>query len=93
MELGSILSELHTFTERELKAQGVEHKVGKLPFVANGKAVASNEKDGFVKIRFYPDFKRFGLKGGCLHDCICHPLLMLNHAAFFVFKKCSNSSK
>lgn len=37
------------YTERELKAKGIEYKVGKIPFVANGKAVASNEKDGFVK--------------------------------------------
>lgn len=37
------------YTERELKAKGIEYKVGKLPFVANGKAIASNEKEGFVK--------------------------------------------
>ena len=37
------------YTERELKAKGIEYKVGKLPFIANGKAVASNEKEGFVK--------------------------------------------
>jgi dihydrolipoamide dehydrogenase len=37
------------YTERELKAKGIEYKVGKVPFVANGKAVASNEKDGHVK--------------------------------------------
>ncbi|MEA9355811.1 dihydrolipoyl dehydrogenase [Bacteriovorax sp. PP10] len=37
------------YTERELKAKGIEYKVGKLPFQANGKAVASNEKVGFVK--------------------------------------------
>lgn len=37
------------YTERDLKAKGIEYKVGKLPFTANGKAVASNEKDGFVK--------------------------------------------
>lgn len=36
-------------TERELKAKGIEYKVGKVPFVANGKAVASNEKEGHVK--------------------------------------------
>lgn len=36
--------------ERDLKAQGIEYKVGKLPFMANGKAVASNEKSGFVKV-------------------------------------------
>jgi len=38
------------FTERALKEKGVKYKVGKLPFMANGKAVASNEKDGFVKV-------------------------------------------
>lgn len=38
------------YTERALKEKNIEYKVGKLPFVANGKAVASNEKDGFVKV-------------------------------------------
>ena len=38
------------YTERALKEKGIEYKVGKLPFVANGKAVASNEKDGFIKV-------------------------------------------
>ena len=37
------------YTERELKAKGIEYNVGKLPFTANGKAVASNENTGFVK--------------------------------------------
>lgn len=37
------------YTERELKAKNIEYKVGKLPFLANGKAQASNEKEGFVK--------------------------------------------
>lgn len=37
------------FTERELKAKGIQYRVGKLPFVANGKAVASNETLGHVK--------------------------------------------
>jgi len=37
------------YTERELKQKNIEFKVGKVPFVANGKAVASNEKEGFVK--------------------------------------------
>jgi dihydrolipoamide dehydrogenase len=37
------------YTERALKEKGIEYKVGKLPFVANGKAVASNEKEGFIK--------------------------------------------
>lgn len=37
------------YTERALKEKGIEYKVGKLPFAANGKAVASNETVGFVK--------------------------------------------
>jgi len=38
------------YRERELKERGVKYKVGKLPFMANGKALASNEKEGFVKV-------------------------------------------
>lgn len=37
------------YTEKALKEKGIEYKVGKLPFQANGKAVASNETAGFVK--------------------------------------------
>jgi dihydrolipoamide dehydrogenase len=38
------------YTEDYLKANKMEYKVGKVPFVANGKAVASNEKEGHVKV-------------------------------------------
>ena len=37
-------------TEQELTAEGVKIKVGKFPFAASGRAMASNETDGFVKI-------------------------------------------
>lgn len=37
-------------TETTLKEQKINYRVGKLPFMANGKAVASNEKEGFVKV-------------------------------------------
>lgn len=37
-------------TERALKEKGIEYKVGKAPFMANGKAIASNERDGFIKV-------------------------------------------
>ncbi len=37
------------YTERALKEKGIKYTVGKLPFMANGKAVASNETSGFVK--------------------------------------------
>ena len=37
-------------TEEQLKEAGVEYKVGKFPFMANGRARAINMTDGFVKI-------------------------------------------
>ena len=37
------------YTEKALKEKGIKYSVGKLPFQANGKAVASNETVGFVK--------------------------------------------
>lgn len=37
-------------TEEELKAEGVDYKVGKFPFLANGRAKANAQTDGFVKI-------------------------------------------
>ncbi len=37
-------------TEQELKAQGVEYKTGKFPFRALGRARASGDLDGFIKI-------------------------------------------
>ncbi len=37
-------------TEDELKAGGVEYRVGKFPFMANSRARASGEADGFVKL-------------------------------------------
>jgi len=37
-------------TEEELKAAGVAYKVGKFPYMANGRARAMNATDGFVKI-------------------------------------------
>jgi dihydrolipoamide dehydrogenase len=36
-------------TEEQLKEAGVEYKVGKFPFMANGRARAMNATDGFVK--------------------------------------------
>jgi dihydrolipoamide dehydrogenase len=37
-------------TEEELKADGVEYRVGKFPFSANARARAMLQKDGFVKV-------------------------------------------
>lgn len=37
-------------TEKQLKEEGVRYKVGKFPFKASGKAVASMQSEGFVKL-------------------------------------------
>ncbi len=37
-------------TEEELKAAGVEYKVGKFPFLANSRAKINHETEGFVKV-------------------------------------------
>lgn len=37
-------------TENALKEKGIDYKVGKFPFTASGKASASGERDGFVKL-------------------------------------------
>ena len=37
-------------TEEELKAAGVDYKVGKFPFTANARAKVNHEADGFVKV-------------------------------------------
>jgi len=36
-------------TEEEVKASGVEYKIGKFPFLANGRAKANGDTEGFVK--------------------------------------------
>jgi dihydrolipoamide dehydrogenase len=43
-------------TEKKLKEEGIEFKVGKFPFQASGKAVASNQPDGFVKMLVDPKY-------------------------------------
>jgi dihydrolipoamide dehydrogenase len=37
-------------TEEELKAKGIEYKVGTFPFLANGRAKAMDESEGLVKL-------------------------------------------
>lgn len=38
------------YTEQDLKQKGIEYKVGKFPFLALGRAVASAEKNGIIKV-------------------------------------------
>jgi hypothetical protein len=39
-------------TERALKEAGIEYTVGKIPFVAIGKAIAAGEPEGFAKLLY-----------------------------------------
>lgn len=37
-------------TEAEATAKGLKYKVGKFPFVANGRALSTSDSDGFIKV-------------------------------------------
>lgn len=43
-------------TEEQLKATGVEYKVGKFPYMASARARASMDTDGFVKVLVSPKY-------------------------------------
>lgn len=49
-------------SEADARARGIEVKVGRMPFRANGKAVAVNQTEGFVKI---VASKQYGEVVGC----------------------------
>ena len=49
-------------SEEQAKARGIEVKIGKIPFRANGKAVAVNQTEGFVKV---VASKQYGEVLGC----------------------------
>ncbi len=39
-------------TEKQVKAKGIDYKVGRFPFLASGRAQAADESEGFVKLIF-----------------------------------------
>jgi dihydrolipoamide dehydrogenase len=45
-------------TEQELKADGVDYKVGVFPFAASGRALAANDSDGMVKLLAHAETDR-----------------------------------
>jgi dihydrolipoamide dehydrogenase len=45
-------------TEQELKADGIEYKIGVFPFVASGRALAANDSDGMVKLLAHAETDR-----------------------------------
>ena len=48
------------YTERALKEKNIPYSMGKLPFRANGKAMASNETDGHIKVLLGKDGNLLG---------------------------------
>ncbi len=66
------------YTEEQVKSQGKEYKVGKFPFSASGKASASGEKDGFVKVIFdakYGEWLGCHMIGAGVTDMIAEAVL------------------
>ncbi len=45
-------------TEQQLKAEGVPYKAGTFPFAASGRALASNDSDGMVKLLAHEETDR-----------------------------------
>ncbi len=66
------------YTEKAAKDAGYEIKVGKFPFIASGKAVASGTTDGFVKVIFdakYGEFLGCHMIGGNVTDLIAEAVV------------------
>jgi dihydrolipoamide dehydrogenase len=48
-------------TEEEVKASGIAYKVGKFPFMANGRAKINHETEGFVKVISDENYRILGV--------------------------------
>lgn len=65
-------------TEEQAKEQGLDVKIGKFPFSASGKASASGNKDGFVKVIFdakYGEWLGCHMIGAGVTDMIAEAVL------------------
>ncbi|WP_339894744.1 dihydrolipoyl dehydrogenase [uncultured Algibacter sp.] len=65
-------------TEKQAKDKGLDIKVGKFPFSASGKASASGNKDGFVKVIFdakYGEWLGCHMVGAGVTDMIAEAVL------------------
>lgn len=66
------------YTEKAAKDAGFEIKVGKFPFIASGKAVASGATEGFVKVIFdakYGEFLGCHMIGSNVTDMIAEAVV------------------
>ena len=64
-------------TEQQAADKGIAYKVGRFPFTASGKATASGERDGFVKLIFDEEERLIGahLVGGTVMELLAEPTL------------------
>ena len=65
-------------TEKQAKEKGIDIKIGKFPFSASGKASASGNKDGFVKVIFdakYGEWLGCHMIGAGVTDMIAEAVL------------------
>ncbi len=64
-------------TEQKARELGIEYKVGRFPFTASGKATASGDRDGFVKLIFDADERLIGahMVGGTVTEMLGEPTL------------------
>jgi dihydrolipoamide dehydrogenase len=66
------------YTEKAAKDAGYELKIGKFPFIASGKAVASGATDGFVKVIYdakYGEFLGCHMIGANVTDLIAEAVV------------------
>ena len=65
-------------TEQQLREQGIAYKAGRFPFTASGKATASGDRDGFVKLLFAEEDDRLlgaHLVGANVTEMLAEPTL------------------
>ncbi len=64
-------------TEQQLQEQGIEYKVGRFPFTASGKATATGDRDGFIKLLFGADDRLLGahMVGAHVTEMLAEPTL------------------
>ncbi|MFH1761182.1 MAG: FAD-dependent oxidoreductase, partial [bacterium] len=66
------------FTEDAAKSKGIDYKTSNFPFRANGRAVASEESEGFIKVLYSPESREIlgaHIIGPCATEMI-HEILL-----------------
>lgn len=65
------------WTEQQLQEQGIAYKAGRFPFTASGKATATGDRDGFVKLLFGEEERLLGahMVGASVTELLAEPTL------------------